>query len=100
MQIEESANEDTNRLTELTGSSVARELHNFSIILRYVDECNREQNIDKKIHLLKFINTILPTEIQVSIPSLITDDYVEFALYNLEMAYRARIKSRLFLLST
>jgi hypothetical protein len=98
MQLEESTNEDTNRLTDLSESSVARELRNFNIILGYMDECNREQNIDKKIQLLKFINTILPKEIQISIPSLITDDYVEFGLYNLEMACRARIKSMLFLL--
>ena len=100
MHIEESANEDTNRLIDLPDSSVALELHNFNITLRYIEECNREQNIDKKIQLLKFIDTILPKEIQISIPSLITDDYVEFALYKLEMACRARIKSRLFLLPT
>ena len=94
MQREDSANEDTNKLIDLPESSVARELHNFGIALRYIEECNREQNIDKKIQLLKFINTILPNEIQISIPSLITDDYVEFALYKLEMAWRGRIKLR------
>jgi hypothetical protein len=98
--MKKSTNEDTDRLTDPPESSLARELHNFKIILRYVDECNREQDIDKKIQLLKSISVILPKEIQVRVPSLITDDYVDSALYNLEMACRARLKSRLFLLPT
>jgi hypothetical protein len=94
VQIKDSANEDTNRLINLPESPAAQELQDFDIVLRYIEKCNREQSIDKKIQLLKFINSVIPKEIQLSIPSLITDDYVESALSNLEMACRGRIKLR------
>ena len=41
---------------------------------------------------------MLPSEIQLRIPSLITDDYVESALYNLEMVCKGRIKLKNYFL--
>lgn len=35
---------------------------------------------------------MLPSEIQLRIPSLITDDYVESALYNLEIARKLNVR--------
>ena len=75
-----------NGLTDLQDSLATKELHHFDVALRNIKKCSREQNLDKKIQLLKFINSVLPQEIQLRIPSLVTDDYVESALYNLEMA--------------
>jgi hypothetical protein len=95
VQIESSANKDLDKPLDVPASV---ELQNFNTILRYIEKCNREQNIDRKIQLLKFINSVLPNEIQLRIPSLITDDYVESALYNLEMACKGRIKLKNYFL--
>ena len=54
-----------------------------SIISRLIEECNNEVDIDKKIRLLYKINSILPKLSQEDIPSLITDDYIDTALYRI-----------------
>ena len=54
-----------------------------SIILRLIEECNNEADIDKKIELLYKINSILPKLYQENLPSLITDDYIDTALYRI-----------------
>jgi hypothetical protein len=100
VQIENPTNNDSNALIDSAESLSDQELQHFEIILKYIEKCDHEQNIDKKIQILQFINSVLPNEIQLRIPSLVTDDYVESALYNLEMACKGRIKSKdYFLLS-
>lgn len=54
-----------------------------SIISRLIEECNNEADIDKKIELLYKINSILPKLSQENLPSLITDDYIDTALYKI-----------------
>ena len=54
-----------------------------SIISRLIEECNNEADIDKKIELLYKINSILPKLSQENLPSLITDDYIDTALYRM-----------------
>jgi hypothetical protein len=98
--MENPTNNDSNPLIDFPESSSAQELQHFDNILRSIQKCSQEQNIDRKIQILRFINSLLPNEIQLRIPSLITDDYVESALYNLEMACKGRIKLKnYFLLS-
>ena len=92
MQIEYPTNNDSNVLTDFPESLSTQEMQHFDNIFRSIQKCSQEQNIDRKIQILKFINSILPNEIQLRIPSLITDDYVESALYNLEMACKGLIK--------
>jgi hypothetical protein len=46
--------------------------------------CDNEPELDKKILLLYHINSILPVQYQLKIPSLVTDDYIEIALYQIE----------------
>ena len=53
------------------------------IISRLIEECNNEVDVDKKIQLLYRINSILPKLSQENIPSLITDDYIDTALYRI-----------------
>jgi hypothetical protein len=53
-------------------------------ILKMIEECKNELNIDKKIEILYKINSMLPTSEQLKIPSLITNDYVSHALYKIE----------------
>jgi hypothetical protein len=50
-------------------------------ISKLIEECNNEPDIDKKIQLFYRVNSILPSSYQVSIPLLITDDYI--ALYRI-----------------
>jgi hypothetical protein len=79
-------NNDSNVKIDSPETLPAQELQHFDNILRSIQKCSQEQNIDRKIQNLKFITSLLPNEIQLRILSLITDDYVEFALYNLEIA--------------
>ena len=59
-----------------------------SIISRLIEECNNEVDIDKKIELLYKINSILPKLSQENLPSLITDDYIDTALYRIYQKIR------------
>jgi hypothetical protein len=54
------------------------------IITKLVDDCYDEPDIDKKVRILYKINSLLPISCRISIPSLITDDYVNTALYRIE----------------
>jgi predicted DNA-binding protein (UPF0278 family) len=54
------------------------------IISKLIEECNNEPDIDKKIQLFYKINSLLPKSYQVSIPSLITDDYIDTVLYRIQ----------------
>jgi tRNA isopentenyl-2-thiomethyl-A-37 hydroxylase MiaE len=98
--MECSTNNDSNSLIDFPESLSAQEVQHFDNILRSIQQCSQEQNIDRKIQILRFINSVLPNEIQLRIPSLITDDYVESALYNLEMACKGRIKLKNYFLFT
>jgi predicted DNA-binding protein (UPF0278 family) len=52
-------------------------------ISKLIEQCNSEPDIDKKIQLFHKINSLLPKQYQVNIPSLITDDYIDTALYRI-----------------
>lgn len=45
-------------------------------MIRMIEECKSESNIDRKIEMLYAINSMLPKSQQLKIPSLITNDYV------------------------
>lgn len=53
-------------------------------IMKMIEECKSELNIDRKIEILYAINSMLPKSQQLKIPSLITKDYVHIALYRIE----------------
>jgi hypothetical protein len=52
-------------------------------ISKLTEECNNEPDINKKIQLLYKINSVLPKPYQLIIPSLVTDDYIDTALYRI-----------------
>jgi hypothetical protein len=54
-----------------------------NIISKLTEECNNEPDINKKIQLLYKINSVLPKPYQLTIPSLVTDDYIDTALYRI-----------------
>ncbi len=55
-----------------------------SIITKLVEECYNELDVDKKVEILYKINSLLPEPYRIDIPSLITDDYIDSALYRIE----------------
>jgi hypothetical protein len=52
-------------------------------ISKLTEECSNEENVDKKIEILYRINSILPISYQITIPSLVTDDYISSALWKI-----------------
>jgi predicted DNA-binding protein (UPF0278 family) len=61
-------------------------------ISKLIEQCTSEPDIDKKIQLFHKINSSLQKQYRVNIPSLITDDYIETALYRIHQnmqVYRA-----------
>ena len=57
---------------------------NHKHVIRLLEECKNETNIDRKIEILYAINSMLPKSQQLKIPSLITNDYIYQALYRIE----------------
>ena len=57
-------------------------------ISKLTEQCNNEPNINKKIELLYRINSILPKPYQLKIPSLLTDDYINTAMYRIYLTIR------------
>lgn len=53
-------------------------------ILQTIEEIRRESRIDRKVELLLGLNASLPESMRLEIPSLITNDYINFALYKIE----------------
>ena len=49
-----------------------------------IEECKNEPDIKRKIEILYSINSMLPKNQQLKIPSLITNDYVRMTLYKIE----------------
>jgi hypothetical protein len=64
-----------------------------ALVSMLVKKCNEEFDLDKRIQILQQINSILPQTLQLKIPSLITDDYINIALYRIEekINYEERI---------
>jgi hypothetical protein len=56
----------------------------YTIIAKLVEDCYEEEDIDKKVQILYKINSLLPKPCCINIPSLITDDYIDTALYRIE----------------
>lgn len=59
-------------------------IRHHAIIAKLVEDCYEEEDIDKKVQILYKINSLLPKTCCINIPSLITDDYIDAALYRIE----------------
>ncbi|MBV9176170.1 MAG: hypothetical protein JO297_03955 [Nitrososphaeraceae archaeon] len=55
-----------------------------TMVTKLIEDCYNEPDIDKKVQILFKINSLLPRSYCIDIPSLITDDYVDTALYRIE----------------
>ena len=56
----------------------------YTTIAKLVEDCYEEEDMDKKIQILYKINSLLPKSCRINIPSLITNDYIDTALYKIE----------------
>lgn len=56
----------------------------YEILMELIEKCKNEFNIDRRIEILYIINSKLPKNAQLKIPSLITNDYIDSALYKIE----------------
>ena len=54
--------------------------HPPSLLSSLIQQCRYEIDVDKQFELLQKINSLLPKTIRLSMPSLITDDYIRTAL--------------------
>jgi hypothetical protein len=61
--------------------------HQQQIILQLMEDCNDENSLDKRIEILYHINSILLKQHQLEIPSLITNAYINTALYRIEETF-------------
>ena len=55
-----------------------------TIVTKLIEDCYNEPDIDKKVQILHKINSLLPRSYCIDVPSLITDDYVDTALYRIQ----------------
>ncbi len=56
----------------------------YEILMELIEKCKNEFDIDRRIEILYIINSKLPKNVQLKIPSLITNDYIDLALYKIE----------------
>ena len=62
---------------------------NYTTLTKLVAHCYEEQDMDKKVQILYKINSLLPEPYRIKIPSLITNDYIDIALYRIEENIRS-----------
>ena len=53
-------------------------------LLEIIRECKETKEIDKRATLLQYLNSLLPLEYKIQIPSLITNYWINNYLYSLE----------------
>ena len=58
-------------------------VHHRSIITKLIEDCYNESDIDNKVQILFKINSVLP-KMCINIHSLIIDDYIDTALFQVE----------------
>jgi len=59
-------------------------LTNSPFWFELMQSCLDSEDIDKRVEMLERINRLLPKENMIKLPSLITNDYIDKALYLLE----------------
>ena len=56
----------------------------YTTIAKLVEDCYKEEDMDIKVEILYKINSLLTKSCRINIPSLITNDYIDTALYKIE----------------
>ncbi|HEY7777446.1 MAG TPA: hypothetical protein VIA09_02805 [Nitrososphaeraceae archaeon] len=68
---------------------------NTKYMISLVDKCREEDEIRQRISILEFINSLLPIETKLKIPSLITNTCIDNLLSALEAPLLPPIYGRL-----
>ncbi|MFL6441004.1 MAG: hypothetical protein ACJ702_03495 [Nitrososphaeraceae archaeon] len=75
---------DNNNKLTARKTTTTTTIRHYAVIAKLVEDCYEEEDIDKKVQILYKINSLLPKTCCINIPSLITDDYIDTALYRIE----------------
>jgi hypothetical protein len=59
-------------------------LKNSKQFINLINMCREEKDSGKRYQLLNHINYLVPSELRVSIPSIITHDYIDQILSSME----------------
>ena len=59
-------------------------LKNSKQFINLINMCREEKDIGKRYQLLNHINYLVPSDLRVSIPSIITHDYIDQILSSME----------------
>ena len=65
---------------------------NYTTIAKLVEDCYKEEDMDIKVEILYKINSLLTKSCRINIPSLITNDYIDTALYRIEESIHALLR--------
>lgn len=58
--------------------------NSHDIIMKMISECKDERDVDCRAQILYQINSMLPKSHKIRVQSLITNDYINTALYKIE----------------
>ena len=75
---------DNNNKLTASRKTTTTTIRDYAIIAKLIQDCYEEENMDKKVQTLYKINSLLPKTCRIDIPSLITNDYIDTALYRIE----------------
>lgn len=59
-------------------------LENGQILKQIIRKCFETNEIDKRAKLIQYINKILPADLKIQLPTLITNNNINKILYTLE----------------
>jgi hypothetical protein len=59
-------------------------LKNSKQLISFINMCREEKDIGKRCRLLNYINNLVPPELRVSIPSIISHDCIDQILSSME----------------
>ncbi len=63
---------------------ILEKLTNSPSWVELIQSCIDSEDINKRVEMLEHINRLLPKENMIKLPSFITNDYIDKALYLLE----------------
>ncbi|VFJ14543.1 conserved protein of unknown function [Candidatus Nitrosocosmicus franklandus] len=66
---------------------------NVKRIKTMIKKCIYEENTDAKIKLFIRINNLLPKELRIESPTMITRDFIDKVLYSLEARLEGKLQS-------
>jgi hypothetical protein len=58
-------------------------------IKELMEKCKNELDSERRLKILVLINSMLPYTKQLHVPSYLTDDYIDRALYEIEKALKS-----------